>query len=127
MGLFNFKALVDKFQTGRVLAMIREPDIYDDRTGLPIEGKKTFVQLSKFAIVPLSNADLANDEGGMYSRDDRKLYTYQYLPKGTYICNWQKNGSKKYYRIMELKDYSDFDEGLFIYTLKRSDRNDNDN
>lgn len=127
MGLFDFKALVKRYKTGRVIAQIREADSFDPKNGLPIEGKAFVIQLNNFAIVPLSNADLANDDGGFYSRDDRKLYTYQYLPKGTHLCNWQKNGSKKFYTVMEVKDYSDFDEGLFIYTLKRSDRNDNDN
>ena len=127
MSLFNFKVLVRKYKTGRVLAQIREPDRYDEDNGLAIKGEHKVVQLSNFAIVPLSNNELANDEGGMYSRDDRKLYCYLSMEKGTDICNIQNNGHKKFYKIMEVRDYSDFDDGLFIYVLKRSDRNDNDN
>lgn len=127
MGLFDFKDLVKKYKTGIVAAQVREPDYYDEANGLPIKGKARLIQLENFAIVPLSNTDFANDDGGFYSRDDRKLYTYVYLPKGTVLMNRQKNGSRKFYKVMEVRDYSDFDEGLFIYHLKRSDRNDNDN
>ena len=61
-----------------------------------------------------TNEDLNFDEGGTYTSEDRKLYCYKGMKKGTKVKHKNKT-----YTVMESKDYSDFDIGLFVYVLKR--------
>ena len=125
MGLYNFKKLISKYSKGIVVALIETDGYYDmENSGKWQEGAKKELRLIPAAIVPINKDDLKFDDGGHYSYDNRKLYCYQALEKGTIINNIQSKGIVKSYKILAEKDYSDYDDDLHIYILERGDRDD---
>lgn len=123
--MFNFKGLISKYHKGFIVAIIEKEGYYDpNQGGKYIEGEKKAKLLKPSAIVPLSQDDLKMTEGGFYSSDNRKLYTYTKLKKGTNVYNRMLDGSQRIYRILAEKDYSDYDKGLHIYILERADNED---
>ena len=112
--MFDFKRLIKKYS--KVPAyQIKETDGYRDHEngGIYVPGTTEEILIDG-AVVPLSNEDLNFDEGGTYASEDRKLYCYKEMKKGTKVKHKDKT-----YTVMESKDYSDFDIDLFIYVLKR--------
>lgn len=125
MSLFNFKRLISKYTKGNTIAVVETEGHYVMSDGGKwIDGVKSEILLNPAAIVPMNKDDLKFDNGGTYSYDNRKLYCYQVLEKGTIINNIQSKGIVKSYRILSEKDYSDFDDDLHIYILERADRDD---
>lgn len=125
MGLYNFKNLVTRYSRGQVFAITETEGHYDMKNGGKwVDGKKEKIFLFPAAIVPMSKDDLRFDEGGNYSYDNRKLYCYKQLEKGNLIENIQSYGVTKTYKILGEKDYSDYDDGLYIYIVERADRDD---
>lgn len=125
MGLYNFKNLIKKYSKGIVVAIIKTEGYYDmENSGKWQEGATVELRLLPAAIVPMNKDDLKFDEGGHYSYDNRKLYCYQPLEKGTIIKNLQSKGIEKTYKVLAEKDYSDYDDNLHIYILERGDRDD---
>ena len=114
--MFNFKRLIRKYSKYPTFILKETGGYRDpDQGGTWISGKAEEVELEG-AVVPLSNDDLNFDEGGTYSREDRKLYCYKEIDKGTKIKH-----KDKVYTVLEKRDYSDFDEELYIYFIKRGD------
>lgn len=127
MAVHDFKRLVKKYTAGTTLAIVEEPGHYDmDNGGAWVPGAQKLLILNLAAIVPMNQDDLKFDQGGTYSHDNRKLYCYEKLAKGTVIINCQVNESIREYKVLAEKDYSDYDEGLFIYILERGSRDDKD-
>lgn len=125
MSIHNFKRLIKKYTTGTTIAVKETEGYYDmENGGVWVDGEKESIVLDPVAIVPLSKDDLKFDGGGTYSDDNRKLYCYEKLEKGTIIINTQYNNVTKTYKILSDKDYSDFDTGLYIYILERGGRDD---
>ena len=95
--------------------ILRETEGYHDysKGGIWVPGVIEEVEIEG-AVVPLTNEDLRFDEGGTYNFEDRKLYCYEEMDKGEKVKH-----KDKVYTVLERKDYSDFDEGLFIYFIKR--------
>lgn len=125
--MFNFKGLVNKYSKGMVFASIEEEGHYNvDDGGKYVEGSILSIKLDPAAIVPLNKDDLKFDEGGSYSDDNRKLYCYLRLVKGTEITNVMNDKSIRRYKILAEEDYSDYDKDLHIYILERVDRDDFD-
>ncbi|KGF35862.1 hypothetical protein HMPREF2134_03240 [Peptoniphilus lacrimalis DNF00528] len=123
--MFDFKNLVANYSKGTTKALIKSEGYYDqEKGGIYVPGEEINLILIPAAIVPLSNDDLKFDEGGNYSYDNRKLYCYKQLEKGTLIENIQSYGVTKTYKILGEKDYSDYDDGLYIYIVERADRDD---
>lgn len=123
--MFDFKDLVESFSTGVIEVILKTEGYYDMNNGGEwVDGASKKISLEKGAIVPLSNDDLKFDAGGTYNHDNRKLYCYEKLEKGTIVTNTQENGVIKTYKVLAEKDYSDFDLGLYIYILERGDRDD---
>lgn len=124
---FHFKSLVDSFSTGKVKVIEETEGHYDQSQGgkwVPGETIETII--TPAAIVPLNKDDLVFDEAGTYNSDDRKIYCYKKLSKGTVVEHTNSNGLKKEYKVLSDGDYSDFDtleDGLFIYVIRRGDRN----
>lgn len=118
MIMFNFKRLVRKY-SNKPVYYLQEEEGYHDPTqgGKWINGAVTPIKLDSAAIVPLSNNDLQFSEGGTYVDSDRKLYCYKSMVKGNKI---KHDGNR--YSILEDKDYADFDDGLYIYIVRRGDR-----
>lgn len=115
MSSFNFKRLIKKYAKFPVYEL-KETEGYSDvnQGGIWIPGKVREVLIEDAAVVPLSNDDLKYGEGGTYTTEDKKLYCYTELDKGTKIKHKEKD-----YTVMESRDYEDFDIGLFIYMIKR--------
>lgn len=115
MALFNFKNLVKKYSKAPVY-FIKKSGFYDYKNGGEykeiVESKEEF----EGAVVPLSTQDLKYDENGRYKSEDRKLYCYKSFEVGDSI---EHKGF--IYTIDKKKDYSDFDDGLNIYFMVRSD------
>ncbi|CDZ74865.1 hypothetical protein ING2D1G_0706 [Peptoniphilus sp. ING2-D1G] len=123
--MFDFKDLVESFSTGVIEVILKTEGYYDMNNGGEwVDGALKKIRFEKGAIVPLSNDDLKFDAGGTYNHDNRKLYCYEKLEKGTIVTNTQENGVIKTYKVLAEKDYSDFDLGLYIYILERGDRDD---
>lgn len=120
MSLFNFKSLINAYMTGRVL-VIHKDGYYDVEGDGRYKETKKEIPLDLFAIVPLTRDELRFDSGGTYNHDSRKLYCYKRFDKGDYVINTMNNGVTKRYRILNSDDYFDFDEGLAIYYLERTD------
>ena len=97
--------------------ILRETEGYHDysKGGIWVPGGIEEIEIEG-AVVPLSNEDLKFDEGGTYNFEDRKLYCYKEISKGEKIKHKDKT-----YTILERKNYSDFDDGLFIYFIKRGE------
>jgi len=114
--VFNFKRLIQKYSKYPVY-ILRETEGDNDwkQGGIWVPGKIEEIEIEG-AVVPLSNEDLKFDEGGTYNFEDRKLYCYKEISKGEKIKH-----KDKIYMVLERKDYTDFDDGLFIYILKRGE------
>lgn len=116
--IHNFKRLISKYSILPVYYLKEEPGFHDPTQGGKwIPGKITEVKLEEGAVAPLSNNDLKYDSGGTYVQSDRKLYCYKEMIKGTKIKHDGKD-----YTILENKTYKDFDIGLYIYVVRRGDK-----
>lgn len=118
MSNYNFERLIKKYSKFPVYEL-KETEGYHDpnQGGIYIQGTIEEILIEGAAVVPLSNDDLNYGEGGTYTTEDRKMYCYTKIEKGTKIKFKDKD-----YTVMESKDYEDFDIGLFIYILKRGGR-----
>ena len=113
--MFNFKRLIKKYSKFPVFILEEKEGYRDpDQGGIWIPGTTKEIEIKGVAaVVPIS-----------YSIEDRKLYCYKEIAKGTKIKH--KN---KVYTVLERKPYNDFDEGaleddgLYIYFIKRGDSN----
>lgn len=112
MSIHNFKRLIKKYQ-GKPVIVIEDKEGYYNDIGDWIEGEKEYVEIEG-ACVPLDKETLIHGEGGTYNEEDRKFYSYVNLSKGTDVLY-----NDKIYTIVSRKDYEDYDEGLFIYVLKK--------
>lgn len=122
MSSFNFSRLVKKYSKHPAYLLRESGGYYDQNNGgIYKPGEVAEVQLETVAILPLSSQDLSQnlqfDEGGTYSIEDRKMYCYEKIEKGEKVKHKDDE-----YTVMSRKDYSDYDDGLFIYFLKRVDR-----
>lgn len=123
MSRYSFKRLIKKYSYGTVAIIADITGHYDQSSGgkwVPSATTETIIDPA--AIVPFSKDDLIADEGGVYNSESRKLYCYKELKKGTLIRHTHTKRDIKEYKITEDTNYSDFDsyeEGLFIYLMKR--------
>lgn len=114
--MFNFRRLIKRYSKSPVF-ILEEKEGYRDpnQGGTWVPGIVEEKEIKEFAaVVPLSSEDLNFDEGGTYSTKDRKLYCYQDIKTGTKIKHKDNT-----YTVLTKKDYSDFDDGLYIYFIKR--------
>lgn len=117
--MYNFKRLINKYSKLPVYRLIETDGYYDiDNGNIWVDGDIAELVFDG-AIVPLSNEELNFGEGGTYTTEDRKLYCYEDLEKGSKILHKEKD-----YTVMNEKDYEDFDKELRIYILKRGGRAD---
>lgn len=118
MSNFNFKRLIKKYSKVPVYKLI-ETEGYSDvnNGGIWVDGRIEEILIPNAAVVPLSNEDLKFGEGGTYTVEDRKLYCYEDIGKGTKVKHKDKS-----YTVIERRDYEDFDIGIFIYFVKRGGR-----
>ncbi len=115
--MYSFSRLIKKYSKLPVYYLEEQPGFHDPtKGGAWIPGKTIEVEF-KGAVVPLTNQDLRFDEGGTYMQSDRKLYCYKEMIKGTKIKHDNKD-----YTILEDKTYKDFDIGLYIYVVRRGDK-----
>lgn len=113
--MYSFKRLIKKYSKIPAFEIKESPGYRDPNNGGKwVPGIIEEILIVDGAVVPLSNSDLNLDEGGTYNKEDRKLYCYQEFKKGSKIKHKEKT-----YTVMEDKDYSDFDDSLFIFVLKR--------
>lgn len=114
--MFNFKRLISKFGKYPVY-LLEESEGYRDpyQGGKWVPGEIEEIEIEG-AVIPLSNDDLRFDEGGTYTVTDRKLYCYKKMTKGNQIKH-----KENLYTILESKDYADFDEGLYIYIVRKGE------
>lgn len=114
--MFNFKRLIKKYSKVPVTLIKSNGGHYDYLNGGEyVKNPPEEIILIDSAVVPLSNSDLKYDEGGTYTTQDRKLYTYTSIKLGDKVSCGDAE-----YTVQEAKDYSDFDAGLCIYFLKRA-------
>ena len=126
--MYNFKRLITKYSKG-IVTIIEETEGYYDieQGGKWIPGETIETIISPAAIVPLNKDDLRFDDGGTYNNDDRKVYCYKEMKKGTIVKHEHSKGSVKEYKVLQDANYGDFDtngDGLFIYYLKLVGGND---
>lgn len=118
--MYSFKRLIKKYSKYPVYLLEESEGYYDiDKGNLWIPGQIEEILIESGAVVPLSNDDLEYGEGGTYTAEDKKLYCYQEIKKGAKVKHKNKD-----YTVMESRNYVDFDVGLYIYFIKRGDRDD---
>lgn len=113
--MYNFRSLINLYKSND-LYLLQETEGYYDKFNNWIPGKFEEIQIFG-AVTNLGTDELNFDEGGTYNKDDRKLYSYVALTKGTKIKH-----KGKIYTILDDMDYTEHDEGLHIYYMKRGDR-----
>lgn len=114
MSNFNFKRLITKYSKSPAYILRVTEGYYDwQNGGIWVDGEVKEIKIEG-AVVPLSNEDLEFGEGGTYSLEDRKLYCYIDIGKGEKIKH-----NEKTYTVMGKRDYTDFDNELRIYFMKR--------
>ena len=114
--MFNFKRLVKKYSKTPFFILQESDGHYDfSQGGIWVEGTITETE-QEGAVVPLSNQDLQYDENGTYTRKDKKIYTYNNYDEGQKIKHIDN-----YYTIQEKRNYTEFDDGLNIYLVRRSE------
>lgn len=119
---FDFKDLISAFTKGKTTALIKSDGYYDmEHGGVWVDGKAEEIAIVPSAVVPLSQEEMKNVDGGHFQEINKKLYCYMKLPKGTAITHENFLGDKKTYTIMSGKEYAEFDDGLHIYYLKAED------
>ena len=113
--MYKFKRLIKKYSKVPVYQIEEGEGFRDPNNGGQwVEGVPQEILIEDGAVVPLSNNDITFDEGGTYTAEDRKLYCYIELKKGTKVKHKGRS-----YTILEDRDYTDFDVNLRIYFLKR--------
>lgn len=120
--MFDFKNLVGKYadMNGPITVIEEKKGYYDPNQGgkyVPGETIKTEV---KAAIMPLSLKEMHDQlqygEGGAYTREDRKIYTFTKLKQGQ---NIKHKGDE--YMIAEGIDCSNYEKsGLRVYYARRA-------
>ena len=110
--MYNFKSLIKKYGKVKPKQLI-ETDGHFDYTigGVWVDGSIEEVEFEG-AVVPLGENVLKDSQA--YTVEDKALYCYIDLEPNTIVLH--KNIR---YAVMEKRDFADFDDGLYIYTLKR--------
>lgn len=115
MYMYNFHKLINIYKSNSLYLISKGEGYYDSMNNW-IDGEEEYIPM--FGVVTnLATDDLQYDEGGTYNQDDRKLYCYEELGKGTQIQH-----QNKVYTILHDMDYTEHDKGLHIYYMKRGDR-----
>lgn len=70
----------------------------------------------KAAITSFTDDILQYGEGGTYTTDDEKLFTYKKLSRGQKVIALDKE-----YTVTEERDYSFYGKGLRMYVIRRDD------
>jgi hypothetical protein len=113
--MFNFKNLIKKYSKTPVYLLEQTEGHYDySQGGIWVPGTITEVE-KQGAVLPLTNEDLKYDEGGTYTTQDKKLYTYNDFEVGSKIKHKDLE-----YTIQEKQGYEEFDNGLNIYWCRRA-------
>lgn len=120
--IFNFRNLILRHSRDNVFAIIETSGYYDYANGGDfIAPERKLIPLIYAAIVPIPEDEITQSDGGYYTHDMKKLYTYTAIDKGTEI---QHNND--HYIVAGDKDYSDHDQDLHIYYLQRTNSNETD-
>ena len=114
---YRFKRLINKYSHFPVTIVNKLDGYFDLENGNTwVEGKEELIEIQG-AVVQLSQDDFQLSEGGPFNLEDRKLYCYEDIKKGTTV---RHKGID--YVVANKLDYEDFDISLFLYYIKRSDR-----
>lgn len=115
---YKFKDTILRHSQGKVSVIEIKEEIVPPGD---IIKKEIITDLDAAAIVSITDEDLKADLGGKFNHDTRKLYCYKKLNKGDKVKNTMNNGETRVYTVLAVEDKSDFDRGLYIYFLERSD------
>lgn len=119
MNKYRFNNLIKAYSQGTITVYEKSEPYYDmEQGGKYVEGETT-ERVIQGAIVPLTTKELMLTEGGAYSKDTVKLYCYEFLELMTEIKYINNNGKVFHYKVVDFKDYSDYNDKLVIYTLRR--------
>ena len=113
--MYNFRNLINMYSSPSLYIMVKSEG-YRDEYGRWTESTEELVKIVG-AVTPLSADDLVYGDGGTYNADDRKLYCYENLEKGTQILH-----KGNIYTIQNDLDYSEHDKDLHIFYMRRGDR-----
>lgn len=115
--MFDFRDIIEQYFLDIII--IRHSEGYYDHEhgGVWVPGQEQRIQI-RGAVLSFSGRDLKEQlqygEGGAYTRQDRKVYTYEKLAQGEMI---EHKGNR--YTVAEEADYSDLANGLYIYFVRR--------
>ncbi len=110
--MFDFGGMLKKYEQPATTT-VKTEGYFDDETGKWVPGELEIIETSA-AILPLTDEEMMQGEGGSYTRDDRKMYYHGELPHGQEV----KVGDKVY-TVDAIKDYSYHALGLRVYILVR--------
>jgi hypothetical protein len=110
--MYNFKRLVKEYGKVKPFKIVETDGYYDyDNGGVWVDGGPGKIEIDG-AVVPINENVIKDNQA--YTSEDKELYTYESLEPNTKVEHKEIE-----YTIMERQDFTDFDEGLNIYTLKR--------
>lgn len=114
MSSYNFKRLIKKYSKFPVTIHRYTDGFFNqEKGGVWEKGNETILTVEG-AVVPLSAEEIDYDEGGTYTSEDKKVYTYQVLQHGEKAVHKDVE-----YTVHQGKDYTDFDDGLRIYYMRK--------
>ena len=86
---------------------------WNTSTGKYVEGATT-KQLITAPILPLTNDDIANEQSGTYTRQDKKIYIHIDIANGKEV-----EINSEIWTVMAVKDYSQHANGLIIAIIRK--------
>lgn len=97
--MFDFRDMLLDYSK-KIYILNKTEGQWNTSTGIYEPGTTTKLQV--FApVLPLSNDDLVNDQGGQYTRQDRKIYIHQELIQGQEV-----EIDSEVWKVMAVKDYA---------------------
>ena len=115
--MFDFHDLIEQYSSD--ITIIRQIEgHYDYKNGGKwVPGGEELIE-ARGAVIPLSrrelSAQLQYGEGGVYTREDRKVYTHTPMETGDVL---EHKGMR--YKVAEKVPYEDLASGLSIYYIRR--------
>lgn len=114
---YRFKRLIKKYSHAPAIIKEYSEGYFDIENGNEwVDGELTEIEIEG-AVTNLKPDEFELGEGGPFHNEDRKLYCYYDIDKGSTVTH---KGNE--YAIDSKLPYEDFDDGLILYYLRRVDR-----
>ena len=115
--MFDFQDMLKQYEQ-EITVIEKEDGYFCEDTGQWVDGDEE--EVTEYCpVLTLTDDDLRMDEGGAYKAEDRKLYIHRQLDE-----NKPVKIDGKEFKVMDVRDYSFYANGLRVYYVRRVDAND---